>query len=196
MYTFLLLIYAPILRTPRCSVLLSRPIFACLMLSGPKMDPSEWQAEVRAIQTTTSWTPELTQVHVAGIPRNKDQSAAVILFFSIIVWRVQGSVPKFEKLWRIRFQSTNNSVVNFRLKNRFQKCEQETIQVLFPILMHLCTFKIWQSTGKCFHICCSFCHFRSSTSRSLEGSFYHLKSVDFLETRWDFPCLLQFNHPM
>ena len=37
-----------------------------------------------------------------------------------------------------------------------------------------CTFaprKIWQCTGKCFHICWSFCHFRSSTSPCPEGSF-------------------------
>ena len=62
---------------------LGRPVFACLIFltfSGPKIDPSEWQAEVKAVQTTTSWTPELAQVHVTGPasplpPRNKDQSA-------------------------------------------------------------------------------------------------------------------------
>ena len=74
-------------------------------------------------------------------PPKQRSKCSCYLIFSIIVWRVQGSMPKFEKLWRIRFQSTNNSVVNFRLKNRFQKCEQETIQVLFPILMHLCTLQ-------------------------------------------------------
>ena len=107
---------------PSHSALLRATVQARICVSnviGPQNGPSEWQAEVRAIQTTTSWTPELTQVHVAGIPRNKDQSAAVILFSQSLFGGVQGSMPKFEKLWRIRFQSTNNSVVNFRLKNRF-----------------------------------------------------------------------------
>ena len=49
----------------------------------------------KSVQTTTSWTPELAQVHVTGpaspFPRNKDQSADAAkndyLIFSIIVWR-------------------------------------------------------------------------------------------------------------
>ena len=107
---------------------LGRPVFACVIFLGffgPKIDPSEWQAEVKAVQTTTSWTPELAQVHVTGpaspFPETKIKvqmlQRIIILFFSIIVWRVRGNVPKFEKLWRIRFQSNhfgwNNSAVNF-----------------------------------------------------------------------------------
>ena len=56
-------------------------------------------AEVKAVQTTTSWTPALAQVHVTGLasplpPRNKDQSADAAknhyLIFLIIVWRGAG----------------------------------------------------------------------------------------------------------
>ena len=61
-----------------------------------KINPSEWQEEVKAVQTTTSKTPELAQVHVTGPasplpPQNKDHCLE----------RGQGNVPKFEKLWRI-----------------------------------------------------------------------------------------------
>ena len=63
----------------------------------------------------TSWTPELAQVHLTGpasplSPETKIKvqmlQRIIIVFFSIIVWRVHGNVPKFEKLWRIRFSLT------------------------------------------------------------------------------------------
>ena len=69
--------------------------------------------KVKAVQTTTSWTPELAQVHVTGPtsplpPRNKDQSAdaakSLSYFFQSLFGGVQGNVPKFEKLWRIKVQ--------------------------------------------------------------------------------------------
>ena len=65
-----------------------------LTFSGLKIDPSESQAEVKAVQTT--WTPELAQVHVTGpyppfSPETKIEvqmlQRIIILFFSIIVWR-------------------------------------------------------------------------------------------------------------
>ena len=104
-------------------------------------------------------------------PPKQRSKCSCYLIFSIIVWRVQGSMPTFEKLWRIRFQSTNNSVVNFRLKIDFRNMNKKLYKFCFLSWCTFAPFKIWQSTGKCFHICCSFCHFRSSTSRSLEGSF-------------------------
>ena len=69
-----------------------------------KIDPSEWQAEVKVVQTTISWTPKLAQVHVTGpaspLPRNKDQSADAAKNHHVkflMQWGVQGK-PKFEKL--------------------------------------------------------------------------------------------------
>ena len=55
--------------------------------------------KVKAVQTTTSWTPELAQVHVTGPasplpPETKIKvqmlQRIIILFFSIIVWRGAG----------------------------------------------------------------------------------------------------------
>ena len=80
----------------------------------------------KSVQTTTSWTPELAQVHVIGPtsplpPKQRSKCRCCkesLSYFSIIVFGgVQGNVPKFGKLWRIRFQSNhfgwNNSAVNF-----------------------------------------------------------------------------------
>ena len=108
---------------------LGRPVFASLIFlafSGPKIDPSEWQAEVRAVQTTISWTPELAQVHVTGPasppspPKQRLKcrccKESLFHFSQSLFGGLQGNVPKFEKLWRMRFQSNhrwNNSAVNF-----------------------------------------------------------------------------------
>ena len=52
----------PILYTGEARICVSN--FSYLL--GPKNRPFEWQAEAKAIQTTTSWTPELAQVHVTA----------------------------------------------------------------------------------------------------------------------------------
>ena len=69
-------------------------------------------------------------MHVTGPasplpPRNKDQSADAaknhyLIFLNHCLEGVRGNVPKFEKLWQIRFQSNhfgwNNFSVILRLK--------------------------------------------------------------------------------
>ena len=48
-------------------------------------------------------------------------------------------------------------------------------------------FKIWQCTGKCFHICWSVCCSRSNTLLFQRVHFWYLKSAYFLETQWGPP---------
>ena len=105
---------------------LGRPVFACLIFLdffGPKNRPF-WmtgRSESRPNDhLLDSWAGTSACGPASPLPpRNKDQSADAAKNHYLIflnVWKVRGKLPKFEKLWRIRFQSNfgwNNSAVNF-----------------------------------------------------------------------------------
>ena len=113
---------------------LGRPVFACLIFLdffGPKNRPFWMTGRSKSRPNDhllDSWAGR-SACDRPGIPlppRNKDQSADAaknhdLIFLNHFFW----GVPKFEKLWRIRFQSNhfrwNNSAVIsiiLRLKNR------------------------------------------------------------------------------
>ena len=113
-----------------CSALLGRPVFACLIFLdffGPKNRPFWMTGRSKSRPNDhllDSWAGT-SACDRPGIPpsppkqRSKCRCCKESLsyFSQSLFGGVQGNVPKFEKLWRIRFQSNhfgwNNSTVNF-----------------------------------------------------------------------------------